>query len=92
MEGWLGDLDVGADNPETDGAAEGTDEEKVATADSVDQPKEPDEGYDGLDNAEDTSSEETCVGTGDTDGLWILLAFCHWKLCEIKLTLNTVGE
>jgi hypothetical protein len=69
VEGWLGDLDVGADNPETDGAAEGTDEEKVATADSVDQPKEPDEGDDGLDDAEDTSSEETCVGTGDTDGL-----------------------
>ena len=79
MECWLGDLDVGADDPEADGAAEGTDEEQVATADSVDQPEEPDEGYDGLDDTEDTSGQETCVATGDTNGLLRLLVLRHRK-------------
>lgn len=32
----LGDLDVGADDPEADGAAKGADEEQVAATDAVD--------------------------------------------------------
>jgi hypothetical protein len=35
----------------------------------VDEEQQPDDCNDGLDNTEDTGSEETCAGTDDTDGL-----------------------
>lgn len=64
---WLGDLDVRTDNPETDGTTCGTDEEKVTATDVVDQPEEPNEGYNGLYNTEDTGGKETGVGSAYAD-------------------------
>jgi hypothetical protein len=64
---WFGDLDVCTDDPETDGTTCGADEEEVTATDVVDEPEEPDKGYHGLYDTEDSSGEETGVGTPDTD-------------------------
>ena len=62
------DLDVGADNPETDGASEGTPEKQLATADVVDQEEQPDNRYRSLDDTENPG-HDLVHGPGDTNTL-----------------------
>ena len=62
------DLDVGADNPEADGASQSTPEEQLATADVVDQEEQPDDGYRGLDDTEN-ARHDLVHGPGDADTL-----------------------
>lgn len=69
VRGGVGDLDVGTDDPETDGTTKSTDQEQVATTDTVNQVQKPDKGNDSLDDTEDTGGEHASVGTSDTNAL-----------------------
>lgn len=63
-----GDADVGADVPHAEGATGGTDHEELCAAEAVDEPEEPDDGYDCFDDAEDAGGEEAGACSGDADG------------------------
>lgn len=63
------DADEGADDPHADRAAGSTDHEELGAAETVDQPEEPDDSHDGLDDAEDARGEEAGVGAGDPNRL-----------------------
>lgn len=69
MLGGLGDLDVCTNDPQADGTTGGTDQEQVTTTDAINEVQQPNEGDDSLDNTEDTSGQETSVGTGNTNTL-----------------------
>jgi len=65
--GWVCNLDVRSDVIEAEGTAEGTEHEEVSSTEVVDEEEEPDDGYEGLDNAEDTGSEERGICARDTN-------------------------
>lgn len=63
----LGNLDVRADNPQTDGTTCCTNQQQVTATDVINQPKQPNESHDSLHYTEDSSGEQTSVGTPDTN-------------------------
>lgn len=63
----FGDLDVRADNPQTDGTTCCANQQQVTATDVVNQPKQPNESHNSLHYTEDSSREQTSVGTPDTN-------------------------
>lgn len=63
----MGDLDVRADNPQTHGTTCCANQQQVTATDVINQPQQPNESHDSLHYAEDSSCEQTSVGTPDTD-------------------------
>jgi hypothetical protein len=61
MIGWVHDVDVGTNNPHADRAGDSTNEEKLTSAQLINQEEQPDEGHDGLDDSEDTSHNANSV-------------------------------
>ena len=50
--------DIASNDPHADTATSSTDQEEVASAQSIDEEEEPDESEGGLDNTKDTSGQE----------------------------------
>lgn len=63
----LGNLDVRADNPQTYGTTCCANQQQVTATDVINQPKQPNESHYGLDYTENSSGEQTGVGTPDTN-------------------------
>ena len=90
----LSDLDVRADNPQANGTTCCANQQQVTATDVINQPKQPNESHHGLHYSEDSSGEQTCVGTLDAN-LEALLASVinpHMDQNKVRLTdLKTVG-
>lgn len=71
----LNDLDVCADDPHADGAANGANHQKVASTDAIDQVQEPYESDGRFDDTEQTRTEQVGVFAVDTNGFENLQSF-----------------
>jgi len=67
MGSRLSNGNICSDVIQADCTTEGSKHEEIATAQSVDEEEEPDDGYGSLDNTEDTSGEETGICSSDAD-------------------------
>ena len=66
---WLVDGDVDGNGQHGNGTTSGSDHENLPSSHLVDQEEDPEQGGAGLDDTKDTGSEETSVGTSDSQGL-----------------------
>lgn len=65
---WVCDLDVSADIIQAECSTECTEHQEVSTTEVIDEKEEPNDRYECFDYAEDASSKERGICTGDTDG------------------------
>lgn len=63
----FGDLDVRADNPQTNGTTCCANQQQVTATNVINQPKQPNESDDSLHYTEDSSGEQTSVSTLNTN-------------------------
>lgn len=63
----LGDLDVRADNPQTNGTTCCTNQQQVTATNVINQPKQPNESHHSLHYTEDSGGEQTSVCTLNTN-------------------------
>lgn len=67
---WLNNVDVGTDDPHTERTCDGTNEQKLAATELIDQEQQPNNSHNSLDDTEDTSHnvDSVCLNTQRLSG------------------------
>lgn len=87
----LDNVDVGTDDPHADRTCDGTNEQKLAATELVDQEQQPDNSHNSLDDTEDTSHNVDSVGL-DTQRLSGAISKLSKRQATWELYLETYLE
>lgn len=80
----VGGCDISSHVPQAKTTTDSTDHQKISSSVLINQEDEVDQSKDGLHYAEQTSGEERCVGSSDTDRFedsWTVIVDCIDARC-----------